>query len=338
MREKNILRVGTFNLLNLTVPEYVYYNKQKISAEDFSKKKAWINGQLNIMDADIVGFQELFQEEALRNILNDNPNYQNAKMVVGHNKEGLPSVGLFSRYPIVDYQVINNFPEQLDIDGLKVPFTEFSRPVIVCTVKVRKDLHITVVVAHLKSKRPKIAEGADPNDPVEIAKGQCRSLLLRAAEANALRHVLMDVLEYRKQPVIVMGDLNDNDRSVTTRIISGQAPNRHMPMDRKIHIWDTLLYHVKDIQSRVSYSDVYYTHIHNGHHEALDHIMVSQELVRENPNHVGRVGYVRVLNDHLIDQTLSDERIPNWQSDHAQVVVTIELRDQNSDSAISKNE
>jgi endonuclease/exonuclease/phosphatase family metal-dependent hydrolase len=290
------------------------------------------------MDADIVGFQELFQEEALRNILNDNPNYQNAKMVVGHNKEGLPSVGLFSRYPIVDYQVINNFPEQLDIDGLKVPFTEFSRPVIVCTVKVRKDLHITVVVAHLKSKRPKIAEGADPNDPVEIAKGQCRSLLLRAAEANALRHVLMDVLEYRKQPVIVMGDLNDNDRSVTTRIISGQAPNRHMPMDRKIHIWDTLLYHVKDIQSRVSYSDVYYTHIHNGHHEALDHIMVSQELVRENPNHVGRVGYVRVLNDHLIDQTLSDERIPNWQSDHAQVVVTIELRDQNSDSAISKNE
>jgi predicted extracellular nuclease len=338
MREKNILRVGTFNLLNLTVPEYVYYNKQKISAEDFSKKKAWINGQLNIMDADIVGFQELFQEEALRNILNDNPNYQNAKMVVGHNKEGLPSVGLFSRYPIVDYQVINNFPEQLDIDGLKVPFTEFSRPVIVCTVKVRKDLHITVVVAHLKSKRPKIAEGADPNDPVEIAKGQCRSLLLRAAEANALRHVLMDVLEYRKQPVIVMGDLNDNDRSVTTRIISGQAPNRHMPMDRKIHIWDTLLYHVKDIQSRVSYSDVYYTHIHNGHHEALDHIMVSQELVRENPNHVGRVGYVRVLNDHLIDQTLSEERIPNWQSDHAQVVVTIELRDQNSDSAISKNE
>jgi hypothetical protein len=97
MRGKNILRVGTFNLLNLTVPEYVYYNKQKISAEDFSKKKAWINGQLNIMDADIVGFQELFQEEALRNILNDNPNYQNAKMVVGHNKEGLPSVGLFSR-------------------------------------------------------------------------------------------------------------------------------------------------------------------------------------------------------------------------------------------------
>ena len=326
MREKNIIRVGTFNLLNLTVPETVYYKKQKISAEDFSKKKAWINGQLNIMDADIVGFQELFHEEALRNILNDNPNYQNAKMVVGHNKEGLPSVGLFSRFPIVDHQVINNFPEQLDIDGIIVPFTEFSRPVLKCTVRVREDLNITVVVAHLKSKRPKIADDADPNDPIEIAKGQCRSLLLRAAEANALRHILMDVLKDRKQPVIVMGDFNDNDSAVTTRIISGQAPYRQMPMDRKLQIWDTLLYHVKDIQARVSLSDVFYTHIHNGHHEALDHIMVSQELVRENPHHVGKVGYVRVLNDHLIDQTLSDERIPNWQSDHAQVVVTIELR------------
>jgi endonuclease/exonuclease/phosphatase family metal-dependent hydrolase len=327
MNEKNIIRIGTFNLLNLTVPEMLYYNKQKISGEDFSRKKAWINQQLDAMNADIVGFQELFHESALRNILNDNPNYENARIVVGHNKEGLPSVGLFSRFPITDFQVFNEFPEQLVVDGLTIPFTNFSRPVLKCTVQVRPDLHFIVVVAHLKSKRPMIADGADGRDPVEVAKGQARSLLMRSAEANALRTVLMNVLKERDYPVIVMGDLNDTHNSVTTRIISGDPPFRHMPMERKLEIWDTLLYHVKDIQARMSYSDVYFTHIYNGHYEALDHIMVSQELVKENPKNIGRVGSVRVFNDHLIDETLSGERVPNWQSDHGQVVVSIELND-----------
>lgn len=35
---------------------------------------------------------------------------------------------------------------------------------------------------------------------------------------------------------------------------------------------------------------------------------------------------VRTFNDHLLDETISEERIPNWQSDHAQVVVHIEMR------------
>jgi predicted extracellular nuclease len=281
------------------------------------------------MNADIVGFQELFHESALRNILNDNPNYENARIVVGHNKEGLPSVGLFSRFPITDFQVFNEFPEQLVVDGMTIPFTHFSRPVLKCTVQVRPDLQFIVVVAHLKSKRPMIADGADGRDPVEIAKGQARSLLMRSAEANALRTVLMNVLKERDYPVIVMGDMNDTHTSVTTRIISGDPPFRHMPMERKLEIWDTLLYHVKDIQARMSYTDVYYTYIHNGHYEALDHIMVSQELVKENPKNIGRVGNVRVLNDHLIDETLSEDRVPNWQSDHGQVVVSIELNDRN---------
>jgi predicted extracellular nuclease len=69
-----------------------------------------------------------------------------------------------------------------------------------------------------------------------------------------------------------------------------------------------------------------YTHIHNGHFESLDHVLVSQEFVGQNPRHVGAVEYVSVLNDHLIDETLSDDKIPRWQSDHGQVVVTIKLR------------
>jgi hypothetical protein len=53
--------------------------------------------------------------------------------------------------------------------------------------------------------------------------------------------------------------------------------------------------------------------------------LLSQELVKEYPKNIGRVGNVQVFNDHLIDETLSSERLPCWQSDHAQVVVSIEL-------------
>ena len=86
-----------------------------------------------------------------------------------------------------------------------------------------------------------------------------------------------------------------------------------------------LLYRVQDIQTRRSQRDVYYTHIHKGHFESLDQIMVSEEFVVQNPRRIGRVEYVRVFNDHLIDDTLSSEALPVWQSDHGQVVVSIEL-------------
>jgi len=55
--------------------------------------------------------------------------------------------------------------------------------------------------------------------------------------------------------------------------------------------------------------------------------MVSEELVRENPDHIARIGDIRIFNDHLIDETMSNERVEKWKSDHAQVVVSIEMRD-----------
>jgi endonuclease/exonuclease/phosphatase family metal-dependent hydrolase len=135
----------------------------------------------------------------------------------------------------------------------------------------------------------------------------------------------MDSLEHSDTPVIVLGDLNDTHTSVTTRIISGDAPPRYWPMEHKKKVWDTLLYHAKDIQARQSSQDVYYTHIHNGHYESLDHILVSQELVRENPNRIGRVIYVKTFNDHIVDPTFISNPINPCESDHAQVVATIEL-------------
>lgn len=38
------------------------------------------------------------------------------------------------------------------------------------------------------------------------------------------------------------------------------------------------------------------------------------------------VEYVSVLNDHLVDDTLTEHKVPVWQSGHGQVTATIRLR------------
>lgn len=334
---KNVLKVASFNLLNLIQPETKFYGKRSYTKEEYKQKKEWISLQLTKMNADIVGFQELFDEQSLREIIEEHPLYQGAEVVMGARKGGSPAVAIVSRFPIKSYTVYSDFPEQLEVDGLVVPFTEFSRPILHAEIELTSNLDVTVFVAHLKSKRPLIPDDVkDRHDPLEISKGSARSLLLRASEANALRTILMNSLKDRDHPVITLGDLNDTHTSVTTQIISGQAPPRYWPMEQKKKLWDILLYHVKDIQARQSSKDVYYTHIHNGHYESLDHIMVSQELVKENPNRVGRVVYVRTFNDHIIDQTFANKKINCWESDHAQVVATIELEDKYTNKNYNK--
>lgn len=323
--QKDIFKIASFNLLNLVLPETKYYGRNEYSKEEYSQKVNWISNQLSNMDADIVGFQEVFHEEALQEVIRNHPLYTNANIVVAEPNGSSPTVGLVSRYPINSVEVFKDFPEQLEVEGMLIPFKSFSKKVLKVDIQITDEHRVVVFVAHLKSKRPMLPEGADKNDPLEVSKGQARSLLLRAAEANALRTILMDSLQNRDCPVIVLGDLNDTSTAVTTQLISGDAPRRYYPLEVKRKLWDILLYHVKDIQARQSSRDVYYTHIYNGHYESLDHIMVSQELVKENPDRIGRVIFVKALNDHLIDQTLSPDRVECWKSDHAQVVATIEL-------------
>ena len=89
--------------------------------------------------------------------------------------------------------------------------------------------------------------------------------------------------------------------------MAGNEPFFLLRHEQKKRLWDVLLYSVHDIQEAQSYRDVSYTHIFNGRYELLDHIYVSQELVRQFPNRVGEVRNTRIFNDHLFD-----ERLPRW--------------------------
>jgi hypothetical protein len=320
-------KVGTFNLYNLALPNEVYYGDRKYSPDLFAKKKDWIARQLICMNADLVGFQEVFHKDALQQVVDASGLYANAQVLMSDRVEDSPAVGLVSRFPVIAHRVISTFPAQaqLDIGGVAIALDQFSRPVLCVEVALTDAINCTVFVVHLKSKRPVFTENSDRNDPLETIKGQARALIQRAAEATALRQIVVETAQNNAHPVILMGDINDGGLAVTSQMISGEPPFRKVPFEKKQAAWDILLYHVKDIQARLSYGDFYYTHIHNGHYESLDHIMVSQEFVKENPNRIARVGAVYVLNDHLIDETLNQGGVQPWQSDHGQVVAAIEL-------------
>jgi endonuclease/exonuclease/phosphatase family metal-dependent hydrolase len=319
------LKVGTFNVLNLVNPNEKYYGNRAYSESDFNKKIAWQGQQLDKMRADIVGFQEVFHGEALRKMVN-NSAYLKGSYIVAANPNGQsPAVALSSKYPILETQIFEDLPE-LDIEGNIIPITKFSKPVLKVVIEIGPKKRVTVFVAHLKSKRPTFGDKVDKSNPIEQAKGAARSLIRRSVEACGLREILVRHAERNTDPVIIMGDLNDTSLAVATRVISGEPPMRYLKFEDKKKAWDVLFYHAKDIQARKSYQDFYYTHIHNGHYEALDHIMVSQELVAENPNAIGQIRNVAIFNDHLIDETLSEDSIPCWQSDHGQVVATIEFK------------
>jgi endonuclease/exonuclease/phosphatase family protein len=321
-------KMGTFNLYNLVLPDTPFYQGRRYSQEQYERKVQWAAEQLRRMDCAIVGFQEIFHPRALQDVLDESGIYEGATTLIGETDGQKPAIGLVSRFPVPEHDFIPGFPPQarLEINDMSVPCGCFSRPLLYAKVKTRDDLEIMVVIVHLKSKNPIIREGADGHDPIERAIGKAKSLIVRTAEATALRCVLLDKLRGNDNPLVVLGDTNDIGTAVTSEIIAGAPPWRNLRYRQKLRIWDVLLYNVKDIQARQSYRDAYYTHIHNGHYESLDHILVSQEFVHQNPKRLGQVEYVSVLNDHLIDGTLSDEKLPVWQSDHGQVVATIRLR------------
>jgi hypothetical protein len=195
------IKVGTFNLYNLALPGERYYN-HTYRHDEFSKKVEWLSNQLNRMDADIVGFQELFHKPALQQVLNATGRYEGAEIVMSARKGEGPAVALASRFEVMEYTVYTDFPvkARLEFDDVYLPLTEFSRPVLSVRVQIRPDFTVTVFVVHLKSKRPKVREGVDPHDPGERALGHARSLMIRAAEATALRHLLLDVLKDTNGP------------------------------------------------------------------------------------------------------------------------------------------
>jgi len=63
--------VASFNVKNLIGADQEYYKFQTYTPEEYAWKEDWLADQLLALDADVVGFQEIFDEAPLRAVLDE---------------------------------------------------------------------------------------------------------------------------------------------------------------------------------------------------------------------------------------------------------------------------
>ena len=314
------IRFASFNVCNLAPPGMQYYEKSEpYSQAEYDAKTSWIAHQLDLMDADVIGFQEIFSQAALKDVLAKTRYYQNAHHVgfdPDPNAERLtPSVALVSRLPLIGEALTHiELPQDLHYampGGGKI-FTRFTRPVLHVQLMLPGKLPMHAFVVHLKSKRPDYLQGEHEDDYRQYGIATLRSLVRRGTEALGLRHLLAEVLDGNRVPAVVMGDFNDTVNATTTRIVMGAGRHGRQGFDER-------LFDSATIQRRQSLQrDVAYTDIHEGHYETIDHVLVSEEFNPDSRFAIGVVEEVHYFNDHI---TLE---MPE-ASDHGQVMARIRL-------------
>ena len=342
-------RVASFNVLNLVRPGVRYYDLPVYSEDEHEQKINWIAQTIDRSQADIIGFQEVFSSGSLQSAVSLSQHFPNHAQVLSpgadsdsNEEDGKalrPKVGLATRFQILRHESIKKFPSSADFqipskspEGIEqlidLPIKQFERPPLRAEILIPDaDVTVVVYVAHLKSKRPIYKEDEDREDPIHRALGSLRAQVIRSLEASALRARIVKDIEKNRQPLIVLGDLNDTVESTSTQIIAGQAPHFRWPAKIKRMYWDVLLYSTNTIQTRQDLKDFSYTHIHHGQRDVLDHILVSQEFYHRNSKRLGKVTYQHIFNDHLFDWSLTEREPSRVMSDHGVPVAEIVLDD-----------
>lgn len=314
------IRFATFNVRNLALPGAIYYdNLAPWTAAEYEAKTSWIALQMDRLDADIIGFQEIFSQQALQDVLAKTRSYRQAHHAgfdpVARNGQLSPSVALVSRYPLQgEVRAYSELPHNLSVTlpGSGESSTQFTRPVLHAQVALSDELVINVFVVHLKSQLPDFLNGEQEDDPCQFALATLRSLIRRGTEALGLRYLLADFVQRSRVPLVVMGDFNDVADAVSSRIVMGDG--RHGKS-----VFDDRLFDSYRIQSRRDpLRNVGYSYIHEGQYQTFDHILVSEEFNPASRFAIGEVLEVAYLNDHIVLQQPE-------ASDHGQVLLRVRL-------------
>lgn len=336
------IRFATFNVCNLSQPgAKLYDNLAPLTAEQYAAKVQWTAQQLDALNADVIGLQEIFSMAAVRDVLAHSRRYREASLsgfdpaadpLTGEARLA-PQVALISRLPLaapaVAYEL---FPEGAALPDGNADLDRFARAPLHAPVLLPDGRIIDVLVVHLKSKRPDYRQSQRRQDeereteasterhgeagdhPLLYAQANLRSLIRRGAEAVALRALLSAMEQDNNRPRVVLGDFNDTADAVTTTIVMGSGWAGLPGEELSGRLFDS-----NQIQlGRDRLRHVAYTILHEGHYMTIDHVLVSEQFNPASRHAIGEVIDVSYLNDHLT-QDLPDA------SDHGQVLVRIRL-------------
>ncbi|WP_116130886.1 endonuclease/exonuclease/phosphatase family protein [Tropicimonas sp. IMCC34043] len=342
------LTFATMNLLNLQIPGGLTYSTTPRFADDpdgraaYAEKIDWIASRVRLLDAEVIGFQELWSAQALSEVfaaagLTDDYD------IVAHDAPGMgrPQVALAVRKDrhgnsqlLPGAAWIPNFPEDFVFENIRetdgaeeevtITLNAFSRPILHAMIQPEgrspQPPAVRIFVAHLKSKGPARVSFARPRPVVldsypQIAKSALAHIR-RIMEAGALRAILDGVMRAEDQvaisPTVVLGDLNDGTLSVSTELIADQPGYRFVEKSTAGLSSDKGLYSVERLQQLRAMRHVYYTHIYQNKMESLDHILVSEEFYDHSRKRHWSFREMEVYNDHLNREDFED----HGASDH----------------------
>ena len=188
--------VASCNVLNLALPGRRFYpNQDPYGNAEHERKLDWLGAMLRRLNADVTGFQEVWDEAALKAAVARSGLQMRHVVAPGAETgaEGTPRVGLATRLAVEALRSVTDFSPG---ESVVVPelgeHARFERPVLHATLRVKSGQRLHVLVAHLKSKRPKFLQDAagepleDRDDPHVVTRATLRSLMMRAAESAAL--------------------------------------------------------------------------------------------------------------------------------------------------------
>ncbi len=341
MARRTTVTFSSCNLYNLNLPGLrVYTDSDGWTQEAYDKKIEWTSDIIKTINADVIGFQELWHQKALQDVFKESKLQSEYSLLVpdGHTGQSITCAAAVKKEILIgDPDWITEFPEKFKLasggddaqtSGISVAIDKFSRPLLHFRVKPRSNGKvISVYVAHLKSKAPTkvFREPWYKDQPSYYSKhraalGSAISTIRRTAEATALRMILTEEMKGNENPVVVLGDLNDGQHSNTLNVITAQ-PNYLLSGLSKGGS-DTALYTVGTLQEYRALRDVYYTHIYQNVHESLDHILVSQEFYDNSKKRLWAFKCMDLFNDHLNKSNHKE----NGTSDHGIVRATFEYR------------
>ncbi len=307
---------ASFNLLNLQLPgQAVYGDRDGWSPDVFARKIEFTAQVLARLRADVIGVQELWAPEALQMALDLAGMGESHQLLSppGHDGKRIVCAAIVRRDMLVDApEWITTFPPALELrstgddpqqEEIAVRLNSFSRPVM--HLRLRPDPRtpvIEVFVCHFKSRRPAQVwrergwYRRDVHGPHATAIGYALSTIRRTAEAAALRVLVTEAAKGTATPIVVIGDMNDGKESNTLNLLTEQ-PRYLTTLSRGGG--DNALYTAQLLQEYRSVRDVYYTHVFQGQHDSLDHILVSEQFYDNSKDRLWRFDEMIVMNDHL---------------------------------------
>lgn len=315
------IRFATFNVCNLApAGVQLYDNLAPLTADEYEAKANWTARQLDLLDADVIGFQEIFSQTALRDVLSRTQRYRDgvhAGFDPDPNATRLtPNVALVSRLPLAAAPVqYAEFPPGVSSDSGNPDADRFARAPLHAQVLLPNGVITDVVVVHLKSRRPDYRNGDGNADPLHYALANLRSLVWRGTEAVALRVLLSNLMQDPDRPCVVMGDFNDTVDAVTTTIVLGAGAACEPGSELRGRMFDCAQIQLRQDLLR----HMAYTTLHDGRYNTIDHIFVSEHFHPQSARAMAEVMEVTYLNDHVAN-------VRPEASDHGQVRASLRLR------------